>query len=102
MNGGPKTGSSAVHVAAKHGDTSGDGTYSAFDAVLAARVAAFKDTGLAAYPMVDPVVVADVSGNGDIKRQWWLQVFLAMEAQLDQVTTLLKHNECNLPREWPV
>ena len=69
VNGGQAvgTGSSAVHVAAKLGDTSGDGTYSAFDAVLAARVAAFKDTGLAAYPMVDPVVVADVSGNGDIK-----------------------------------
>jgi len=69
VNGGQAvgTGSSAVHVAAKLGDTSGDGTYSAFDAVLAARVAAFKDTGLAAYPMVDPVVVADVSGNGDIR-----------------------------------
>ena len=69
MNGGQAvgTGSSAVHVAAKLGDTSGDGSYSGFDAVLAARVAAFKDTGLAAYPMVDPVVVADVSGNGDIK-----------------------------------
>ena len=69
VNGGQAvgSGSSAVHVAAKLGDTSGDGTYSAFDAVLAARVAAFKDTGLAAYPMVDPVVVADVSGNGDIK-----------------------------------
>jgi hypothetical protein len=69
VNGGQAvgTGSSAVHVAARLGDTSGDGSYSGFDAVLAARVAAFKDTGLAAYAMVDPVVVADVSGNGDIR-----------------------------------
>jgi len=40
VNGGQAigTGSSAVHVAARLGDTSGDGNYSGFDAVLAARL----------------------------------------------------------------
>ena len=76
VNGGQAkvaTGSSAVSSLLRNLVTlSGDGTYSAFDAVLAARVAALKDTGLAAYPMVDPVVVADVSGQWRYQdvRQW--------------------------------
>jgi hypothetical protein len=46
------------------GDTSGDGQFSGNDGGLAGRVAGGQDTGFAAYPLVDPIIVADVAGVG--------------------------------------
>jgi hypothetical protein len=56
----------AVHSAAYFGDADGDGSYIAYDAALISRVAAHMDSGFAAYPLIDPVVIGDVSGNGEI------------------------------------
>jgi len=63
---GVAAGRTAVQLVASLGDTSGDGSYSNADSTLAARLAMRIDTGLVAYAMIDPVLVADVSGNGSI------------------------------------
>ncbi|HYV37005.1 MAG TPA: hypothetical protein VE988_14965, partial [Gemmataceae bacterium] len=55
-----------VHVAAYVGDVSGDGALSPLDASLIARVAGLFDSGFAAYRLVDPAIVADISGNNFI------------------------------------
>jgi hypothetical protein len=59
-------GSNAVQVVASLGDTSGDGEYSSSDANLAARLAMRLDSGLLRYPVINPSLVADVSGNGTV------------------------------------
>ena len=59
-------GSNAVQVVASLGDTSGDGEYSSSDANLAARLAMRLDSGLLSYPVINPSLVADVSGNGTV------------------------------------
>jgi hypothetical protein len=46
------------------GDTSGDGTYTGADSVLIARVASQADSGLAAFPVLDPAIVGDLNGDG--------------------------------------
>ena len=59
-------GSNAVQLVAALGDTSGDGAYSSADSALAARLAIRLDSGLVNYPVVNPSLVADVSGNGTV------------------------------------
>ena len=59
-------GSNAVQVVASLGDTTGDGEYSPSDANLAARIAMRLDSGLVSYPVINPSLVADVSGNGTV------------------------------------
>jgi probable HAF family extracellular repeat protein/VCBS repeat-containing protein len=56
----------AVHKVAYLGDATGNRTLSALDAALIARVAVGLDGGFDAYPLTDPVIVADGSGNGAI------------------------------------
>jgi glycosidase len=64
----------AVHVVAYVGDADGNGAYSSADAVLVTRVALQADSGFAAYPLVDPVIVADTDGSGFIPADAALQV----------------------------
>ncbi len=66
LNGGAITavGDDALHAVAFLGDTSGDGTYTSADSVLLSNVAAAKDSGFAAFPILDPVILADLNGNG--------------------------------------
>ena len=59
-------GGNAVQLVASLGDTNGDGGYSASDSTLAARLAMRLDSGLVNYPLVNPSLVADVTGNGAI------------------------------------
>jgi hypothetical protein len=49
------------------GDTTGNQSYSGLDAQRAARVAVHLDSGFSAYPNIDPVIVADITGNGNLK-----------------------------------
>jgi len=57
-------GDSAVHVVAYLGDASGNQSYDSADADPISRVAVGLDSGFAAYRVIDPVIVADVSGDG--------------------------------------
>src|SRR4029077_19267131 len=65
--------SDAVHVVAYVGDGDGNGSYSSNDAVLITRVALQTDTGFTAYPLVDPVILADTDGAGFIPADAALQ-----------------------------
>jgi hypothetical protein len=56
----------ALHVAAYFGDATGTGTYSALDGQRTLRVAAGLDSGFANFIKIDPVVIADINGNGSI------------------------------------
>ena len=40
--------------------------YSALDAQRVLRIAVGLDSGLAAYPLIDPVLIADTTWNGSI------------------------------------
>jgi hypothetical protein len=75
LNGGavPALGSQAIHLVAYVGDADGNGTYSSKDALLITRVVLQTDTGFAAYPLVDPVIVADTDGSGFIPSDAALQ-----------------------------
>jgi uncharacterized repeat protein (TIGR03803 family) len=76
LNGGtiPAVGGSAVHLVAYVGDADGNGAYSSSEALLITRAALQTDTGFAAYPLVDPVIVADIDGSGFIPADAALQV----------------------------
>jgi Putative Ig domain len=63
-----------LHLVAYVGDADGNGTYSGSDAVLITRATLQTDTGFAAYPLVDPVIVADTDGAGFIPSDAALQV----------------------------
>lgn len=65
LNGGsiPGVGDDAMNSVAYFGDVTGNGTYSAQDAALVARLAVGLDSGLLAYKMLDPLLVADITGN---------------------------------------
>jgi hypothetical protein len=65
--------SDALHLVAYVGDADGNGSYSSNDAVLITRVLLSTDTGFAAYPLVDPVVVGDTDGSGFIPADAALQ-----------------------------
>jgi lysophospholipase L1-like esterase len=56
----------AVHLVAYFGDTTGNGTYSALDGQRVLRHAVGLDSGFAAYPLADPVLVADITANGAV------------------------------------
>ena len=66
--------SDAVHLVAYAGDADGSGTYSSKDALLITRVVLQTDSGFSAYPLVDPVIVADTDGSGFIPSDAALQV----------------------------
>ena len=55
-----------LHVVAFPGDASGNGAYTSLDLQHMRRVTSGLDTGFSAYPLADPSVVADVSGDGAI------------------------------------
>jgi hypothetical protein len=66
--------SDALHLVAYVGDADGNGSYGSNDAVLITRVALQSDSGFAAYPLVDPVIVGDTDGSGFIPADAALQV----------------------------
>ncbi len=76
LNGGvvPVATCDALHLLAYVGDSDGNGSYSSNDAVLITRVALQTDSGFTAYPLVDPVIVADTDGSGFIPADAALQV----------------------------
>jgi N-acetylneuraminic acid mutarotase len=76
LNGGtiPVTTSDALHLVAYVGDADGNGGYSSNDAVLLTRVGLQSDSGFAAYPLVDPVIVGDTDGSGFIPADAALQI----------------------------
>ena len=57
-------GKSGIQVVAKLGDANGDANHSTMDSILAANLATRPNRGLASYPLIDPLVVTDVSGSG--------------------------------------
>jgi hypothetical protein len=59
----PTRGDFAVQKVAYFGDADGDRAYTGFDAGLISRVVVNLDTGFHAFPLTDPVVVADVDGT---------------------------------------
>jgi hypothetical protein len=63
-----------LHLVAYVGDADGNGSYTSNDAILITRVAVQTDAGFAAYPLVDPVIVADTDGVGFIPADAPLQV----------------------------
>ena len=88
LNGGaiPVATSDALHLVAYVGDADGNGSYSSNDAVLITRVTLQTDSGFTAYPLVDPVIVADTDGAGFIPADAALQ---ANEAGVGFPTTNL-------------
>jgi uncharacterized repeat protein (TIGR01451 family) len=75
LNGGavPAIGADALHLVSYVGDADGSASYNSNDAVLITRVSLQTDTGFAAYPLVDPTVVADTDGAGFIPADAALQ-----------------------------
>jgi VCBS repeat-containing protein len=67
-----------VHVVAYVGDASGNAGYSTLDVARMDRVLVHLDTGFGAYPMVDPLIIGDVSASGGFTTQdedlLWQQV----------------------------
>lgn len=53
-----------VQVVAYFADVTGNGTYSAQDASLIARLAVGIDTGLEEFQLLDPAIVGDITSNG--------------------------------------
>jgi hypothetical protein len=66
--------SGALHLVAYVGDADGNGSYSSNDAVLITRTALQADSGFTAFPLVDPVIVADTDGSGFLAADVALQV----------------------------
>jgi hypothetical protein len=66
--------SDALHVVAYVGDADGNGSYTSADAVLTTRVALQTDDGFAAYPLIDPVIIADTDGSGFVPADAPLQI----------------------------
>lgn len=64
LNGGeiPALDDDAVHVVAYFGDVTANGTYSAFDASIIAQLAIGAITGLTEFPLLDPTIIADITG----------------------------------------
>ena len=54
----------ALHVVGYLGDTSGSADYSTLDVTLLQRLVTHLDSGFAAWRNVDPMLVADISGDG--------------------------------------
>jgi hypothetical protein len=66
VNGGAiaATQGAALHVVALFGDSTGNGGYSGLDAQRVARNVVDLDTGFEAFPLIDPVVIADINNSG--------------------------------------
>jgi hypothetical protein len=64
----PAVADDGVHVAAYAGELSGNGAYNSPDASFAQQFILNQATfGLAAYPLVDPVIMADINANGSVQ-----------------------------------
>jgi probable HAF family extracellular repeat protein/predicted outer membrane repeat protein len=72
----------ALHKVAFVGDTSGNASYSGYDAALIHRVATQLDSGFSAYPLTDPLILGNVHLNQGA------QVLDAMDASLIARQTL--------------
>ena len=59
-------GDDAQHVLSYLGDTNGDGASTTLDVQRIVRVLFKLDTGFARFPLIDPVVIADVNNNGSL------------------------------------
>ena len=66
INGGaiPGAGDSAVHAVAFIGDTTGNHSYEIQDAQNIGNISVGLGTGFTAYPLVDPIIIGDVSNDG--------------------------------------
>jgi hypothetical protein len=62
----PATADDSIHVVALLGDTTGNGQYSGLDAQRVARIVVGLDSGLAAFPTIDPILLGDATGNGSL------------------------------------
>jgi hypothetical protein len=60
----PAVGDESVHVAAFVGDVTGDQSYTPADVTVIQRLSLGVVPGLAAYPLVDPLLIADTNGDG--------------------------------------
>jgi hypothetical protein len=69
----PAATSDALHLVAYVADADGNGLYNDNDAVLITRALLNTDSGFAAYPLVDPVIVVDTDGAGFIPADAALQ-----------------------------
>ncbi len=58
------TGSDGIEAVAYLGDVAGTGSFSPLDAALMGQVAVNVAAGFAAYPLLDPAIVGNVSGSG--------------------------------------
>ena len=56
----------ALHVVGYFGDTSGNAAYSTLDGQMVQRVMVKLDPGFAAWANVDPLLVADITGDGKL------------------------------------
>jgi hypothetical protein len=56
-------GDDGVQAVAYLGDTTGNQRYSALDGSRTLRVVSGLDSGFAAYPTIDPTIIADITGN---------------------------------------
>ena len=86
----PTVDDDAVAVTAYFGDVTGDGTYSAQDASLIARLAVGLDTGFDDFQLLDPKIIGDITGDGSISAQdvsYMLQ--LAVSIPVPEVQTPL-------------
>ena len=59
-------GAQAIQIINRLGDANGDGIYSGLDVAQIVRIASGQDSGLRDFPLTDPTLIADVSGNGRI------------------------------------
>lgn len=66
LNGGviPALDDDGVHVVGYFGDVTANGTYSAQDASIVARLAVGIENGLEQFKLLDPTIIGDISGNG--------------------------------------
>ncbi|MCY2987311.1 MAG: Ig-like domain-containing protein, partial [Planctomycetota bacterium] len=60
------TADDGLQVVALVGDANGNQRYDAEDYRLVGRVGKHFDTGFAAYPMIDPLIIGDVTGDGTL------------------------------------
>ncbi|MCE4555223.1 Ig-like domain-containing protein, partial [Roseateles cellulosilyticus] len=66
VDGQPARADLGVQLVAVAGDATGNGKVETSDVALIQRVAAKSDTGFAAFPLVDPLLVADLNRDGRI------------------------------------
>jgi hypothetical protein len=62
----PAVADDGLQLVAYFGDTTGNRRYTSLDAQRALRVAAGLDSGFAAFPRLDPVVLADTTADGTV------------------------------------